>query len=235
MTISAKAQKLLWAAAAGRCSFPDCGARLCFGEGDAEVPYLIGEMAHICGDKPGSNRHDPDQAEVDRNDYRNLILLCPTHHSTIDKKENERLCGVEFLMAAKDKHESRINRLVDGDGPLTRQSIAQGIMPLLVENRRSWQTYGPLSEFARKNYFSESAHNMWLTERLSTILPNNRKILKRFEDRREVFSPDEQDVIACFLLHARAYERWVRDEISYDGVVPFPVNFYKLIEGLVND
>jgi len=54
-------------------------------------PYTIGEMAHIRGENPGSNRHDENQTAEQRNDYENLILLCPNHHTLIDKRENEGL------------------------------------------------------------------------------------------------------------------------------------------------
>jgi len=53
-------------------------------------------MAHICGDKPGANRHDAGQTDAERDDYQNLILLCPTHHTLIDRKENESVYTVDW-------------------------------------------------------------------------------------------------------------------------------------------
>src|SRR3546814_4559574 len=73
-------------------------------------------MAHICGDKPGSNRHNPDQTDAERDDYRNLILLCPTHHTLIDRKENEAAYPVELLLEMKAAHEARILDLLDLGG-----------------------------------------------------------------------------------------------------------------------
>lgn len=35
----------------------------------------------------------------------NLILLCPTHHSEIDAKENEGFYTVEYLKSMKMQHE----------------------------------------------------------------------------------------------------------------------------------
>ncbi|HAY96656.1 HNH endonuclease, partial [Shewanella sp.] len=54
-------------------------------------------MAHIKGNKLGSNRYDPEQTDVERDSYENLILLCPTHHTLIDKAENESEFSVELL------------------------------------------------------------------------------------------------------------------------------------------
>src|SRR3546814_19668589 len=97
MGITTKTVKILWAAAGGRCGFPDCWERLCYHEAGPIAPYTLGEMAHICGDKPGSNRHNPDQTDAERDDYRNLILLCPTHHTLIARKENEAAYPVEQI------------------------------------------------------------------------------------------------------------------------------------------
>ena len=96
MPISEKSIKILWTASGGRCAFPDCWERLCYHEAEEAAPHTLGEMAHIRGEKPGANRHDPDQTALQRNDYQNLILLCPTHHTRIDRKENEAIFPVSY-------------------------------------------------------------------------------------------------------------------------------------------
>ena len=88
MAFTQKTIKLLWGNAAGRCSFPGCGRLLSLPESGEIAPHTIGEMAHIRGDKVGSARHDAAQTDAQRNDYANLILLCPTDHEVIDKQEN---------------------------------------------------------------------------------------------------------------------------------------------------
>lgn len=85
MAISEKTSKVLWAEAAGRCAFPECGEKLCMIQAGQFSPFPFGEMAHIKGKREGTNRHDPDQSPVNRESYPNLILLCPTHHTIIDK------------------------------------------------------------------------------------------------------------------------------------------------------
>src|SRR3546814_25057 len=125
MGITTKTVKILWAAAGGRCGFPDCWERLCYHEAGPIAPYTLGEMAHICGDKPGSNRHNPDQTDAERDDYRNLILLCPTHHTLIDRKENEAAYPVELLLEMKAAHEARILDLLDLGGSPTKGQLAR--------------------------------------------------------------------------------------------------------------
>ncbi|WP_143337867.1 HNH endonuclease, partial [Cronobacter sakazakii] len=81
MSISEKSIKLLWSNAAGICSFRGCNEKLSVEESAGVAPYTLGEMAHIKGNKPGSNRYDIDQSSAERDSYENLILLSPTHHT----------------------------------------------------------------------------------------------------------------------------------------------------------
>lgn len=185
-------------------------------------------MAHICGDKTGSNRHDPTQSDQARDDYRNLILLCPDHHTEIDKKENEGVYGVAALQKMKSDHEASVDGRLKNVRFNDKRDVAKYVSPLLSENRIVFEKYGPHSEIARKNPESD-AHRIWLAERFSTLVPNNRKIAEIMNTNRRLFATEEQAIVSEFLLHARSYERWVNDEITYEGVIRFPPEFEKLI------
>jgi hypothetical protein len=91
--------KLLFARSGNRCAFPKCTAPMAFAE------TLTGEVCHIKGTKRGSARHDPNQSDVERHDYKNLVLMCPTHHTVID--DDEDACTVEYLLQLKDANERR--------------------------------------------------------------------------------------------------------------------------------
>ena len=234
MAITQKSVKILWSAAGGRCAFAGCWERLCYHEAEDAAPFTLGEMAHICGDKPGANRHDASQTDSQRDDYQNLILLCPTHHTLIDRKENETVYTVEILHAMKAEHEARVLERLDQDPMPTKQDIALAILPLLEENRQSWAQYGPISELARTQPHNESAYAVWMSERLSVIVPNNRKIAVQIEEHRSLFDAGEQGVVTAFLLHVRSYEQWVEDAIPYAAVKRFPVEFDDLIRGLAD-
>lgn len=232
MAITQKSIKILWSAAGGRCAFPGCWIRLCYHEARGATPYTLGEMAHICGDKLGANRHDPSQSDVERDDYQNLILLCPTHHTLIDRKENEVVYTVAALHEMKTEHELQVLRRMDQDPMPTKADIARFILPLLEENRQSWAQYGPLSELAQTQPQNEAVHAMWVSERLSVIIPNNRKIVAQLNPQKSTFAADEQAVVATFMMHARSYEQWVEDIIPYAAVKRFPAEFDDLIRGL---
>lgn len=229
MAITQKSTKLLWAAAAGRCSFLDCWERLCLHDAGGAAPFTIGEMAHICGDRPGSNRHDPTQSAAERDDYFNLILMCPTHHRLIDRRENELLYTVEMLHEMKAAHEVTVLEKLDVDDNLSRSDVAHEILVLLTENRESWTRYGPGSEIARREPNNEEVYAIWLSERLSVIVPNNRKISDILNVNRKLFRPEEQEAISAFIIHSRSYENWVKNEIPYSAVVRFPREFESII------
>lgn len=231
MAISDKSIKLLWSNAAGRCTFPECNRRLSVEQAADTAPYTIGEMAHIKGSKPGSNRYDKDQDDKERDLYQNLILLCPNHHSEIDKPENEGKYSVEWLIDAKSNHEHWVISMLTAEKIETIDQLKNHIARLLADNHQAWVKYGPNSPLALKNPHSDSLYQLWTNERLSTIVPNNRAITQLLIGRRMFFSHNQQSTISIFLSHAKSYELWVNDVISYQAVERFPVEFDNLIRG----
>ncbi len=235
MAISPKSIKLLWSKAAGLCSFPSCPMRLTAeGASESRPGYTIGEMAHIKGARPNANRYDPGQSQDERDDYSNLILLCPNHHTIIDAPENEAEYSVELLKRFKMEHEDYIRvRLIDDAVCETKHQVAKMVLPLLVQNHEVFITYGPHSDIARRNPHSD-AYNTWLIERLSTIAPNNRRIESIVFRNIGLFEPEEQVIISKFQVHVRGYERWVNDCSTYEGVRRFPEEFDNLVKELAN-
>jgi len=231
MAITQKSIKLLWSNAAGICSFVDCNERLTVGEAGNFAPHTLGEMAHIKGENPGSNRYDKSQSNEERDDYRNLILLCPAHHTLIDKPENEERFTVELLHKMKVSHETRIANVLDELEIETLDQLKDQLSILLAENHQAWDQYGPLSDKARRNPHNDAIHALWKSARLSTIVPNNRKAMKLLNENRGLFSRTEQRIISEFLSHVDSYEKWVIDEIPYQAVVCFPKEFEELIIG----
>ncbi|MBF8179759.1 HNH endonuclease [Herminiimonas contaminans] len=229
MAISEKSIKLLWANAAGRCSFPDCARKLT-DQGDDGTGYTTGEMAHIKGDKPKSSRFDENQSAKDRDSYNNLILLCAVHHTEIDKPENEKKYSVEWLLERKNQFESLvIASLLPGDIH-SADELKSKVAVLLAESRQAWIQYGPLSDLAKKNPQSPKLHDIWLRMRLTTIVPNNRAIFELLTRHRLLFDKSKQDLVSKFLAHVRSYEMWVQDEIPYQAVERFPTDFELMIK-----
>jgi hypothetical protein len=70
--------KILWGRSGNRCAI--CKIEV---TPDGEID-TIGEIAHIVSRSPEGPRGDDNLPLEKRDEYSNLILLCPTHHSEID-------------------------------------------------------------------------------------------------------------------------------------------------------
>jgi hypothetical protein len=98
------------------CAFKDCHKFLT-SDGNNSNPAVIGEAAHIYGESPGtttkpaSARYRSDMTDEQRNHYENLIYLCPTCHTKIDKQEVDY--PAEFLFSLKKDHESWVAEQLD--------------------------------------------------------------------------------------------------------------------------
>jgi hypothetical protein len=78
----------LLARSAGLCAFPAC-RQACTVPGTAvNAAKPVGEMAHIVAHSNNGPRADPALKDAERNLYGNLVLLCPTHHTIVDKQEH---------------------------------------------------------------------------------------------------------------------------------------------------
>ena len=93
--------KILWGRSGNRCAI--CKLELT-PEGDKET---LGEMAHINAKSLDGPRGDSSLTPAERDKYKNLILLCPTHHSEIDK--NFKDWPVKRLLETKANHESWVS------------------------------------------------------------------------------------------------------------------------------
>lgn len=113
MSINVVARKLLWGRSGNRCAFPGCGQALTVDLGDPESGILaasgviLGEEAHIRSAQPTGPRYDAEYPGGQIDAYPNLILLCPTHHTLIDKNGADDF-SVESLERMRREHEEKV-------------------------------------------------------------------------------------------------------------------------------
>ena len=128
----------------GICSYADCGQALAMSDDKVDAGTVIGEMAHICGEKPGANRFDPLLSEDARRALANLMFMCPNHHTRIDKKENEATYTVELLKNWKAAHEAKVEAALRGafarvtfeELEIVARAIVQGTIPAATSDLR---------------------------------------------------------------------------------------------------
>lgn len=103
VTYSQKTIKKLFALSGNICAMPSCQSQIIDSEG-----VVLGEICHIRAKSVAGPRFDPAQSESNRNDFRNLILLCGAHHKIIDTEFD--LYTVEALLEMKSIHEELVGR-----------------------------------------------------------------------------------------------------------------------------
>ena len=123
MSISEKDIKLLWGRAAERCSFPECPMKLTQDKKLASDSYPLGEQAHIIGEAETAPRGKSNLTDTEINSYYNRILLCPNHHTIVDKNPEDYT--VEKLHLFKDQHEYWVQHTLseDKDSSKTAQNV----------------------------------------------------------------------------------------------------------------
>lgn len=103
--------KLLYGLAAARCSFPNCKVDLTLKDLPCEKRKQIGKIAHIIAHGKNGPRAD-DLYPAERLDtYDNWILLCGTHHDTVDTAVNQY--SVKRLRQIKNEHETWVRNSLE--------------------------------------------------------------------------------------------------------------------------
>lgn len=93
--------KQLFVTSGHYCAYPGCEQSIVDFSGDS--PVILGEIAHIEGSSDDGPRANRLLSNTQRDSYPNLIVLCPTHHSLIDK--SPELFPVETLKEWKNEQE----------------------------------------------------------------------------------------------------------------------------------
>ncbi|AEA46898.1 ABC-three component system protein [Archaeoglobus veneficus] len=151
--------RALWAKSGGRCAI--CKTEVVMFPKDDD-PAIIGEMAHIEGLKPGSPRYNPDMTNSERNSYGNLIVLCPTCHTKIDKDPN--FYTVDKLKQIKREHEKWVEeRLKISMTKVTFAEldvITKHLISVPLYQPKGALTAVPPKEKMKRNNLSEEVGNL---------------------------------------------------------------------------
>jgi len=102
--------RILWARSGNRCAYPQCRTEMA-PDGSKTT---VGEIAHIIAKSPDGPRGGNPLPVEERDEYENLILLCPTHHKIVDDNEGE--WAVERLKLLKVEHEMWVSNQLEVGG-----------------------------------------------------------------------------------------------------------------------
>jgi hypothetical protein len=153
-------QKLVWALSAGHCSFPGCTVRGTVSETDVDAATVIAEVAHIHAYEDDGPRADLTLSLKERNKYPNLLLLCPTHHTLVDKQH--RTHTAEMLNRWKRDTEKKVTDALRTVMPqVTFTELKQITASLVTHNSIGCPdlTVIPPAEKIAKNKLSSVTHS----------------------------------------------------------------------------
>lgn len=88
MSVSYPTKIILAFGTGGRCTLPACNRPLA-PEEEHGGQVLLGEAAHIAGERPGSARYDAAMTPEERDSPENLIYLCPDCHRLVDRSPRD--------------------------------------------------------------------------------------------------------------------------------------------------
>lgn len=190
----------LFADSGGYCQNPECNTNLFLSVDEAE--FHIAEMAHIFSASDKGPRAKVKLLKGHRGQYNNLILLCPTCHTIIDKVEEK--FPDDLISGWKTNHSQRIMRLFNIKECETRKDVRVVLQPLLSENAKVFEVYGPETD-ERFNPESELP-KIWMKKIHEFILPNNRKIIKVIDCNYELLEELEIETYHTFKQHVSDFE-----------------------------
>jgi hypothetical protein len=176
----------------------------------------LDELAHIIAESDKGPRGKSKLPSTQRDEYENIILLCPTCHTIIDK--NPAQYPPDTLTQWKKQHEEKINKLFSTPKYPDRVSLSIELHKLLQINNAVFREYGPHSSNAVHPL--TDATKMWRKHIMQDILPNNRKIWAILDYNRELLMPQEIEIACKFKLHYEAFEY---NQISGDKISSAPL------------
>lgn len=196
MSLKEVAKRRLWSESGGYCVRPSC-ARYLFTDDGVD----FGEMAHMIPASPGGPRNVPISAMPfeARADHENVVLLCSSCHTVVDKAPYHY--PTDLMLEWKRQAQERQTRAHGTPVFESRAEARDHIEPLLAQNRALHTKYGPIGD-----PYADGNPALWKRDARSTIVPNNKLILRVIEVNRHLLSEDEKYTLAAFSLHVDHFE-----------------------------
>lgn len=190
----------LFSEASGHCQKPDCL--------DALFPVELGgdkhiaEMAHMIPHGEAGPRHaDRPAGDFDPDAFENLILLCPTCHTKIDKDPEGFPRSV--LLEWKQNHLANLAAKQGIKAYDNRAEARAAVAAVMAENKAIWDRFAP-EHGAIFEYDPEAeAARAWDQRMRSVILPNHYRAQAIIRANLGLATDDERGTFAEYQEHVR--------------------------------
>lgn len=138
----------------------------------------------------------------ERDQYENILLLCPTCHSIVDKNPSQY--PVDLLVKWKAEHKEKIKSVFKVPKFTSRSELRKEMVRLLRRNSSIFDSYGPHSPNS-VNPLSDAV-TMWKELIKSEIIPNNRSLVELFLANDDLLNNGERVIVDKFSIHKIAFE-----------------------------
>lgn len=217
LELSQPAKNLLWSESGGHCQNPQCRADLHL---IAERERLhIGEFAHVIPASTVGPRAEEGRklTEQDRAKPENIVLLCPTCHTVIDKAPT----AYPAVTLRDWKEQSQRARTQAFGTPVfdSREEARAVVESLLEANKAVFDLYGPVA-----GDFDEDRADQWRRHVIRTIIPNNQTLQRLLQANRSLLTSTEKATFHIFSIHAHEFEERHRINDWTAGSTKYPSN-----------
>ncbi|MGW7021519.1 hypothetical protein ACWGGS_19615 [Streptomyces decoyicus] len=180
----------------GYCYWPGCTSRVITMVNG--VPKLNAEIAHIRAINPGGKRFDATWSVPERNSFKNLMLLCVPHHTTIDGASSADY-PVEVLEEWKAGREGESVEALEGLTGLTEARLsdmlaeAQGqfldeVRPALAEFSKTAPELAVLLNSLLDELADPRIHGFGISPDSIELFSDAARSLGSFEDNVSLFA-----------------------------------------------
>jgi hypothetical protein len=211
MAIKERDLKLLWGRSANRCAI--CRIELTFDALHSSDAVPLGEQAHIVAKEPGGPRGDSILTLEERDSYSNLILLCPTHHTVIDKVEGDY--PIEQLHLIKTTHELWVQATLSGAGDekaaanslIYTSLIDAAVECLKLESWKAWTSWLLLAGYPKLSLGMPEKVEAFAHKVIAAPWPGT---LEELERSIQTLAFSSNEAINVFLANAKQeHDEWV--------------------------
>lgn len=198
--IPAATRLRLFSAASGHCQNPSCLESLFPNELGANKH--IAEMAHVipvgsCG--PRGQERSADDFIVDS--FENLLLLCPTCHTKIDK--DPEAYPRHLLLEWKQNHFARMALKQGIRAYDNRMQVRKSVQAILSENQAIWERYAPIDGLDFEYDPESEAARAWTERMRSVVIPNHYRVQAIIEANLALATDDERRIFSEYKEHVR--------------------------------
>ena len=205
-------KQTLWVESGGFCMNPECLQQL---RSESTNEQNIGEMAHIVSHAEGGGVSED-----------NLILLCANCHKKTNPRRvpNGDVLLRKWKAQAKTQAKTQAKKRIEQLFPNGLQSfdlLKKQVRPILKENLLIFNSYGPSSN-------GPETYQLWLKSE-NKLIANNSRLRCLLDENSDLLSPEDQDVVNEFILHADEFVK-TRDDKVKIRVLLFPKGILSMFD-----